>query len=455
MIKKLQLSLLFVTALLLASNVYADLENLVPLDQIEDSQDTILWPLLPNESLADLAAKFYPKNVVMQSRFIRKTQQLNKQANLTANARNATLTTIIIPNLHSLSVTAGSIKRAPKMNNGPLRLSYNVDSTLEKAKSAFQNIPDRLLNEYQKLLARNQFLKEEIAKLNERLVFLQNKLGDLKLILDKTLTLPTKKSFKNLNSDESQAEKAVNKPIHQKVEVAIPTQAQAQAQFFDFTNKLLWVGILAVGFLLMLSSYLYKRYQEKKYLALVNAISKQNQATTFNIEPEEDYQGVQMASTTLSKDTVVEEHDSQSVLQEAKILVAQNTTEEAIEHLKWSIKANPKTAINVWLYLLELFRKENLKDDFEKLAFQMHQNFNVMTPLWEDRLLPMVVAQSLEEFPYIIKFLTDKWPNEKIINYLERLISDNRNGERSGFSKAVIEEILVLIVVLKARQYLK
>ena len=63
----------------------------------------------------------------------------------------------------------------------------------------------------------------------------------------------------------------------------------------------------------------------------------------------------------------------------------------------------------------------------------------------------MVVPQSLEEFPYIRKLLTDKWPNPKLNNYLQKLVSDNRSGERSGFSKPVIEEILLLIDVLEVR----
>jgi preprotein translocase subunit YajC len=213
----------------------------------------------------------------------------------------------------------------------------------------------------------------------------------------------------------------------------------------------LLVLILIIAFL----SYAYKKYQESKYRELVDSISKQNHVRTFsNTSPAvESLDQDSLSDATTNTDTIIEEHDSDAIVHEAKMLVAQNSPDEAIEHLQWAIKAKPKVGINVWLYLLDILRQQNLKDAFEKYAFQMHQNFNVMTPLWEEREVPMVVAESLEEFPYIIKFLTAKWPNEKMIPYLEKLINDNRSGERSGFSQSVIEEILLLIVVLKARQY--
>jgi len=104
------------------------------------------------------------------------------------------------------------------------------------------------------------------------------------------------------------------------------------------------------------------------------------------------------------------------------------------------------------MYLLELLRQQNAKDDYEKFALEMHQNFNVMTPPWVQREVQMVVPQSLEEFPNIMKLLTDKWPNAKLNNYLKKLISVIRSVERAGFSPTVIEEILLLSDILEVRE---
>jgi len=191
----------FWIALLIAGKVSANLNEL----GVADTQDSMVWPMLPNESLTELAAKIYPNNKSMQRKFIFETKRLNKenQTGLEPNVRYSALTAIVIPNLKSLSATAGAIKPLhKKTGKKPLRLSYNIESSSEKAKSTVQNIPTRLIEEYEKLVSRNSFLKEEIDKLNKRLMFLQNKLGELKLIFDKSLTLPAKKTHKNLDVEK-------------------------------------------------------------------------------------------------------------------------------------------------------------------------------------------------------------------------------------------------------------
>lgn len=458
MLKSLKLFILFWIVLLLATKVSARLDDLNLFYQGDDTQNSMVWPMLPNESLAELATKFYPNNKSMQRQFIVKTIRLNKdrQTGINPHTRSNTLTAIVIPNLQTLSVSTGVIKRSSKaVDNSSLQLTHQIQSTADKANVGWQNIPARLVEEYEHLVARNTFLKEEIARLNNRLVFLQNKLGELRLVLDRTLSLPPKKTFKNLDpkkgSVEARQHQLQDKPAHDK---PVKVEQATTTNFFDLTNKLLWLSILGFGLLLVLGSFLYKKYRERKYLQLVNAISKQKQATTFNTVETNDHlpEDVLLPSATLNKETVVEEHNDKAVLQEAKILVQRGLPDEAIGHLKWAIRAKPKTSINFWLYLLDIFRQQNLKDDFEKFAFEMHQTFNVMTPLWEERSVAMVVPQSLEEFPYIMKLLTEKWPNEKITSYLHKLISDNRSGERSGFSQAVVEEILLLIDVLNVRE---
>jgi hypothetical protein len=455
MIKPLKFLLLFWIALLLATTVSAGIDDLKLIHPEKDTQDSMVWPMLPNESLAELATKFYPNNRHMQQTFIAKTQKLNqeKQLAIDPNQPIHRLTAIVIPNLQSLSASAGTIKKSGNVaSEKPLQLTHNIESKAEKVKVSLENIPTRLVEEYEYLIARNTFLKEEIEKLNQRLVFLQNKLGELKLVLDKTLSLPPQKKFKNLTENNAQVAKLQAKAPNQSV--TTPVEKVAPPIFFDLTNKFLWLSILGFGLLLALSSILYKQYRERKYLQLVNAISKQKDETVFNVRDAEVSltEDVLLGSSSLNKETTVEEHNDKTVLQEAKILMRKGLPDEAIGHLKWAIRAKPRSSINFWLYLLSIFRQQNLKDDFEKFAFEMHQTFNVMTPLWEERSVALVVPQSLEDFPYIMKLLTEKWPNEKITNYLHKLISDNRSGERSGFSQSVVEEILLLIDVLNTRE---
>lgn len=197
-------TLLILIGLLLANQVNAELDDLSLFHQWEDTEQSMVWPLLPDESVAQLAVKFYPKRPDMQRKFIAKTLQLNKD-NVRINAADTKLSNIEaikIPDLESLSAKAGSIKRSSKKaDNQSLQLSYNIKTTTEKAKDILKYIPAQLVQEYEALLERNAFLKEELEKLNRRIVFLESKLGELKLILDKTLTLPAApKPLKNLDA---------------------------------------------------------------------------------------------------------------------------------------------------------------------------------------------------------------------------------------------------------------
>ena len=87
-----------------------------------------------------------------------------------------------------------------------------------------------------------------------------------------------------------------------------------------------------------------------------------------------------------------------------------------------------------------------------------------MTPVWYENneiaadakiAQQIIVSQHLEDFPHIMEKLDAVWPSELARVYLESLMTDNRDGERAGFSQSVIDEILLLIGLLDARKELE
>ncbi len=74
------------------------------------------WPLLPGESLNDVARLFYPKNKAMQHKFVFKTLRLSAavRLNLKPSERFETPVSLIIPTLKSLSVRTHLIKSGQK-----------------------------------------------------------------------------------------------------------------------------------------------------------------------------------------------------------------------------------------------------------------------------------------------------------------------------------------------------
>jgi len=439
----------FLIVLALAAKVSANSNDSLVLDNDLASNDSMTWPMLPGESLNELAAKFYPKNKVMQRHFTAKTLRLNMELlpNLDANTDFAVPTAVIIPSLKSLSSSAHAIKSShKKMANHNLRMTYNI-------KAAVENLPQNLLQEYEALVSKNSFLKVELAKLNEKLAFLQNKLNDLKLILDKTLTLPQKKVFKNLGAQELQDSKPVKPEPAKKVVRKQTIESNQFSTFFDSINKDLLLAVLAFALVAGLGSYLFKKNRQKSNRKVL--IEANREDSKFGFADAWEATELQHAdlkeNLPLNTDTQVDDLKEGSILDEAKLFVSKNQPNEAIEHIKWAIRAQPKANINIWLYLLEIFRKQNLKTEFETYAIAMHQTFNVMTPAWEEKSVAIVVAQSLEEFPHIVETLTANWPEESAKAYLRGLISDNREGERTGFGASVLEDILLLIALLDVR----
>jgi septin family protein len=135
-------------------------------------QDTMLWEMQPNESLIELAAKFYPKSANMQRVFIAKTQQLNQDTQVYANAntRYPTTTKIVIPTLKSLSVRGSGTK------------------TYKRSKKSSEKTPQS----EQQLVEQKDALDESLEKKNTDIKALEDQMNQLKQQLDPPKSTPTK-----------------------------------------------------------------------------------------------------------------------------------------------------------------------------------------------------------------------------------------------------------------------
>lgn len=262
------------------------------------------------------------------------------------------------------------------------------------------------------------------------------------------------KVFKNLDI-ESKSAPPIVLPANQS---ATPT---AMTSFFDFANidfvsiNLVEVALILAG-LLLLGAFALKKYRERMFTQLSFASTKmQNTVTDFSGY----FEKTKLVVDEISQEAAQQQQAAKEVesrlsatLEEAKLLMSVNRATDAIEHLKMTIQSQPKASLNHWLYLLEVYRKLNLKNEFESYADGLHETFNVMTPVWYEKeaatAAVMVVPQSLEEFPHIMDQLYGVWPDELATVYLRSLITDNRGGERVGFGKAVVNEILLLIALL-------
>jgi hypothetical protein len=475
---------------MLSTNVVAISDNSLALDDALDV-NSMTWPMLPGENLNDLARLFYPINQAMQRQFVAKTLSLsaNIQDNLKPEKRFEEPTLLVIPTLKSLSNTKNTGRKKPHKQK--LKLSYDIGQAVEQ-------VPAKLLQDYEWLMNKNAFLKKELAKLNEKIVLLQAKLNDLKLILDKTLNfpnpsvpneslpnssqltsdlstnnLPAKKVFKNLSDTKHEIKKS--DPVEVNTTQTSTAMPQAVSSLFGQINKNLIIILFAALALLALSTFLLKKYRQRLFSRFTEAIPKMDDTlldfgghwkdTEQSIDQhalQEMEQVIQNTEAkTLQPNTVqpkatqpntIQTSAADTTLVEAKLLMSVNRSHDAIAHLELTIQANPKVSINHWLYLLEIFRKLNLKEEFEKYAAGLKTNFNVNTQAWDDSIAPSTLPQHLEEFPNIMEKLYTVWPTDEAKDYLRSLITDSRDGDRAGFGKAVLSEILFLIALLGTRK---
>lgn len=436
----------------------------------QESANSMIWPMLPGESVNDVARLFYPKNSAMQLQFVKKTLRLNTDIQLKPKQRFDSLTLLAVPTLKSLSKNSANIRK--KQSNKSLKMSYGLKQMVEA-------VPQKLLQDYELLLSKNAYLKDQLVKLNEKIVFLETKLGELKLILDKTLSLPNsglpagdlpKADIPKLNdtapvqvtapvaatSSEPAASQPAAKKVFKNLNKQAPVPTPTEGSWLDNLNMGIVKAVLALLALLLLVAFALKKYRERMFEKLSFANTKmQNTVTDFSGYFEKSTQvKIEPGPETIQHQQAVKavEVKINSTLEEAKLLMSVNRGTDAIAHLKMTIESQPKASINHWLYLLEVFRKLNLKGEFEEYADKMHETFNVMKPVWYEKEVEvsavMVVPKSLEEFPHIMAQLYGVWPGELASVYLRSLITDNRGGERIGFGKEVVDEILFLIELL-------
>jgi hypothetical protein len=148
--------------------------------------------------------------------------------------------------------------------------------------------------------------------------------------------------------------------------------------------------------------------------------------------------------TTLSLD------EEDAVVELADVLLSLSMSAHAVETLVAYIEANPKKAITPWLKLMKMYRETGRREDFDRLAGEIMTAFNVDRISWDDFNIASSSA-GVEQYQHIEKKLIACWGTEECLQYLKHLLADNRDGTRSGFPIEVVNEILMLIGVLKTR----
>lgn len=436
--------------------------------------------MLPGESLHQLARLIYPQDSLMQRRFINAAIRENPATftEFSAARKFDRETLIWLPDLKQLANLATSSPRhflrpvlpamQPSVSGAqptPLKLSAALELQpavpVQKQPEAAGGIKlapaDNIRHvnaapaydagavaEIEALIARNQALKDEQAKLDARIAELEANI----VAAREAIARDRRRSVRRVEPVPSKPAKQLVPPAEAGGTLLSPTPS----------HLLTLLVIVLIG-----GGLVWLRRREKPVPPAVPAPVTIPPAPVTRMEVEEIPETAGFAESEPQNrtekfnpdDSVITVDEIDSVVEEAKVFVALGRGERAIEMLEEYIATHPRASANPWLYLMDIYRGANRKDDFTVLARRFHQTLNVIAPPWEiSEQTMMVLPVSLTEFPHILGRLTDTWGTLDAQDFLNHLLQDNRGGERQGFSMEVLQEILLLLAILELRDSL-
>lgn len=138
-----------------------------------------------------------------------------------------------------------------------------------------------------------------------------------------------------------------------------------------------------------------------------------------------------------------------SVEEEAEMFFLLGRMDLAIGVLRHYIESTGDAPAHIWMSLLDILHAQGLRLEFEKLALEITNHFNVAPPTWEMANERSRGITGLEHLPHLLERIVARWNEPDCADYLRSLLLDDRNGERGGFQMEVFRELLFLISLLE------
>jgi hypothetical protein len=138
------------------------------------------------------------------------------------------------------------------------------------------------------------------------------------------------------------------------------------------------------------------------------------------------------------------------ITEEARVYVALGHADRAMDVLREHVRVAPRSMPAAWLMLLDLYHAHGRRQEFRQLAQEFHLRANVQAPTWESYAVGEHDATGLDAYPHVAKRIIGLWRLPECREYLEQLLYDNRDGQRSGFSLTAYGDILTLLQILDA-----
>lgn len=166
---------------------------------------------------------------------------------------------------------------------------------------------------------------------------------------------------------------------------------------------------------------------------------------------------------------VDESGDYTTTLELADIMVAFGRIKGATQTLEEYLEHSPQAALAPWLKLLELYRTNDMQEEFAIHSKKLQSYFNIAPLSWDEaancfkdaldsdketdssidallQKLPMTA-----DLPRIADGIRESWGTPEGFLFLKTLLNDTRDGTRTGFPMQMARELLFLKKVLKTQ----
>jgi hypothetical protein len=127
----------------------------------------------------------------------------------------------------------------------------------------------------------------------------------------------------------------------------------------------------------------------------------------------------------------------------SQLFLALHHVDLSIDVLRRHLEREPRPMPAVWLMLLDLARTHGREQTFCELALEFHQRFNACTPTWAS-FPPGRDEAGLEAYPRLVKEITLSWGTHECGRLIDRLLFDNRGGQRRGFTLNAYNDLIAL-----------
>lgn len=138
-------------------------------------------------------------------------------------------------------------------------------------------------------------------------------------------------------------------------------------------------------------------------------------------------------------------------LQEVEFWMLLNDRARALEILEPLGEVEKPDSPAPWLYLLDTYAEMGDQAKYEALRERCEHIFNVQIARWEEKDAGGT-PRGLDEFPHLMEQICVCWKGDRVVEFLESLLVDDREGSRAGFELPVYRDLMLLIALAKEIQ---